>query len=140
MNLFFSPLIAVHSPSPGTLAELYWWLSAFIIFIIGGLLVIKKLRSEAKADFSSTDQSNPMASFEQLFRQNLITYDEYQMIQKNLRNQMVYDVVQTEKIAKKRKNDEENRRVKPEKPSKPGKMSESDKQKRLNSLLKDYKE
>lgn len=134
---YWNFLFAAGSPGSGSLAELFLWLLAFILFIIIGLTILKKLRSEANSEFQQPSNEDMMAPFEKLFQQKLITYDEYQMIQKNLRNQMVYDVYKAEKKEEKVKKDIENRRVRPDKN---GKMSDKDKQQRLNSLLKGYKE
>lgn len=134
---YWNPLFAVDSPDPGLLAEFFLWLLALIFFIIVGLLILKKFKNEANTDFQHSSDEDVMAQFEKLLQQKLITYDEYQMIQKNLRNQMVYNVYSEEKKEEKAKKDIENRRVKPDKRSR---MSEQDKQRRLNSLLKGFKE
>lgn len=107
--------------------ELVLWIVIFIAALILGVLYLKKLRADAKAKPQAPSDQDISSQFEEYYRQKLITYDEFQMIQKNLRDQLVFEVYQADKREKENVKRRKNRQTT---------MDESEKEKRLKSLLK----
>lgn len=135
MNVHLAPFETADLPlalfgsgdvDPSLIAETVLWIFALIVFIILGLTILIKLRREEKnARLGIFDAKGGIDRFEDLYKKRLITYDEYQTIQKNLANRLVYDVFHQETDPGKKKKEE-----------KWGKDSGlDDKEKRLKSLL-----
>ena len=81
----------------GLVAETILWILALIAFIILGLAILMKIRREEKdARAGSLAGEGQVDRFRALYEKNLITFDEFQTIKKNLRDRLVYDVLHRE--------------------------------------------
>lgn len=118
---------AAFGDSLDSILELILWVLALIAFLIIGTSVILRIRREATEGTGSASDEDIMEQFDRYLEKKLITYDEYEMIRKNLRDQMVYDVYMMEKQEKENKKRKKNRKEK---------ISEQDKEERLKTLLK----
>lgn len=125
-NVLWAQRSANQDPTTAAV-ELVLWIVIFIAALILGVLYLKKLRADAKAEPSAPSDKDVMDRFEEYYRQKLITYDEFQMIRKNFRDQLVFEVYQADKREK-----ENVKRRKNRQPI----MDESEKERRLKSLLK----
>ncbi|MBQ1456820.1 MAG: hypothetical protein IIZ25_13330 [Thermoguttaceae bacterium] len=90
--------------------ELIIWLLLFIAFLILGALLLKRLRAGAKGDLSGDTTFGGLDSYEGMLRQGLITFDEFEMIRKNLRDQMVHEIYVEEKYQKAKEKAKKQRR------------------------------
>lgn len=117
----------LRSDSSESVVELVLWIVIFIAALILGVLYLKKLRKDAKEGAFTSQENDIMSQFEEYYKQKLISFDEFQMIRKNLRDQLVYDVYQADKREK--ENTKKRRSRQPV-------FDESEKERRLKSLLK----
>ena len=90
--------------------ELIIWLLLFIAFLILGALLLKRLRAGAKGDLSGDTTFGGLDSYEEMLRQGLITFDEFEIIRKNLRDQMVHEIYVEEKYQKAKEKAKKQRR------------------------------
>lgn len=90
--------------------ELIIWLLLFIAFLILGALLLKRLRAGAKGDLSGDTTFGGLDSYEGMLRQGLITFDEFEIIRKNLRDQMVHEIYVEEKYQKAKEKAKKQRR------------------------------
>ena len=104
--------------------ELIIWLLLFIAFLILGALLLKRLRAGAKGELPGDTSFGGLDSYEAMLREGLITFDEFEMIRKNLRDQMVHEIYVEEKY--------QTAKEKAKKPRRPA----DDRESRLEALLR----
>lgn len=121
-------------------ADLATWILLFIIFLFGGIIVLHHIRNNAKSETDQDSDETILDQIETLYERKLITYDEFQMIRKNLRDQLVVNAIESEKRAEKRAEEKKQRKEAPKRKRKMGKLSDQEKEDLLNSLLKGQKE
>ncbi|MBO7680919.1 MAG: hypothetical protein J6S75_14780 [Thermoguttaceae bacterium] len=95
-------VLAIRMPGDVTdsVLELIIWLLLFIAFLILGALLLKRLRAGAKGELPGDTSFGGLDSYEQMLREGLISFDEFEMIRRNLRDQMVHEIYAEEKYQK----------------------------------------
>ncbi|MBO7678662.1 MAG: hypothetical protein J6S75_03230, partial [Thermoguttaceae bacterium] len=79
-------------------------------FLILGALLLKRLRAGAKGELPGDTSFGGLDSYEAMLREGLITFDEFEMIRKNLRDQMVHEIYVEEKYQKAKEKAKKQRR------------------------------
>lgn len=116
-------MAAANGDAVGSVLDLVVWLLFFIVFLILGAIILKRLRTNAKAG-PVDEESGGIAPYERLLREGLITRDEFESIRRNLRDQMVYEIYQEEKVQK------------PKEKAKKQRRGTDDRESRLEALLR----
>lgn len=92
----FIPLFGVSGErlDRASVTELFLWVLAFAAFVFLGVVILLRLRNEAKLARSNTgNQENQAELFRDLYKKKLITAEEYKTIQKRFRDRLVEEVM-----------------------------------------------
>ncbi len=106
------------------LDDIYSVVVGAMIFLLIGIFLVSRIRHQREEPKQREDEVS-MNLFQQLYRDRLISYEEYQAIKKNLRDHLVYEVYENE-IAKSVSKRSVRRKET---------FSEQDKEERLRQLL-----